>query len=199
MKVILFALFIVASSFSVFADNDAVIAKKNPGKKPQYEITVTKAGQPLGKILIETFPQIAPAHCRNFDSLVSIGFYNGTKFHRVISGFMIQGGDPSSKDPLLAEKWGSGMPGQTSVVAEFSTDLTHSRGIISQARRGDNVNSGTSQFFICHADASFLDNQYSIWGRVVEGMEIVDIIAELPKNKKDRPFEDVEMTIKKVG
>jgi peptidyl-prolyl cis-trans isomerase B (cyclophilin B) len=197
LKTLIFSLILAFSFASSFANNAEYIKKNNPGEKPQYEITVTQAGKTLGKIVIETFPQIAPAHCRNFDSLVSIGFYNGTKFHRVIAGFMIQGGDPNSKDLNAINMWGYGAPGQTTVVAEFNPVLSHTRGMISQARSQD-PNSGTSQFFICHGNPTQLDRQYSIWGQVLSGMEIVDIIANAPKNSDNRPNEHIEMQIIKL-
>src|SRR5262245_54833622 len=114
--------------------------------KPQYLITVTRGGQPLGQITIETFPDIAPKPSANFDSLVSIKFYDSTAFHRVIPGFVIQGGDPNSKNKPRST-WGYGDPSQRTVPAEF-TRLSHTRGMMSAARATD-PNSATSQFFIC--------------------------------------------------
>jgi len=171
-------------------------------KNPQYEITVSQSGNELGKIIIETFPAQAPKHSANFDSLVSIGFYDGTAFHRVIPGFMIQGGDPNTKNfPNDRDKWGMGDPSQTMVPAEFNKGLpnwTHKRGILSAARRGDNINSATSQFFIMHKDSPHLDGQYSIYGQVLEGMDVVDKIATTPRNNRDAPNETITMKIKRI-
>ena len=170
--------------------------EKQTTVKPRYEITVTHGGRPLGKIIIETFPDVAPKMCRNFDSLVTSGFYDGCTFHRVIPNFMIQGGDPNSKNKPK-ETWGMGDPSQTNVQAEFS-DKSHKRGILSTARRGDDVNSGTSQFFIMVKDSPFLDRQYTVFGQVLEGMDIVDKIVAVPRDARDNPDEKVEMKIKKI-
>ncbi len=163
---------------------------------PRYKISVTHGGDSIGEMIIEMFPAVAPKHVHNFDSLVSIGFYNGTAFHRVIPNFMIQGGDPNSKNKP-EDTWGYGDPSQTKVPAEFST-LNHERGTLSAARAQD-INSATSQFFICVAKASHLDGQYSIYGQVIEGMEIADIIVNVPRNSTtNRPYDKVEMTITKI-
>ena len=202
---LLFAVAIVNCAAQKKSDNKSNVnstQEVNMKKNPQYEITVSQSGKELGKIIIETFPKEAPKHSANFDSLVSIGFYNGTAFHRVIPGFMIQGGDPNSKNfPDDKSKWGMGDPSQTMVPAEFNAELpnwTHKRGILSAARRGDNINSATSQFFIMHKDSPHLDKQYSIYGQVLEGMEVVDAIANTPKNQRDAPNETITMQIKKI-
>ena len=163
--------------------------------RPKYEITVSQKGQELGKIVIELFPDVAPKHVHNFDSLVSAGFYNGTAFHRVIPGFMIQGGSYYSKTDQK-EKWGINDPSQTKVPAEFSA-LHHKRGTISAARTND-PNSATSQFFICVSDAPHLDGQYSIFGEVVSGMEVADKIVNSPRDRGDAPLDKIEMKIKKI-
>lgn len=172
--------------------------KKNPTTakaKPKYEITVMQKGEELGKIVVELFPDVAPKHVANFDSLVAIKFYDGSAFHRVIPGFMIQGGDPNSKTEPR-DKWGFGSPDQTRVPAEFSS-LQHKRGILSAARSND-PNSATSQFFICVADATFLDGKYSIYGQVVSGMEVADKVVNSPRDHRDNPLDKIEMFIKKI-
>ena len=127
-----------------------------------------------GIIKIELDPKAAPITCANFEKLVSEGFYDGLIFHRVIAGFMIQGGDPT----------GTGMGGSDeNIKGEFAVNgiknpLSHKRGVISMAR-SQRYNSASSQFFICHADATFLDGQYAAFGHVVEGMEVVDRIASV--------------------
>jgi peptidyl-prolyl cis-trans isomerase B (cyclophilin B) len=136
-------------------------------------------------------------HVRNFDSLVSTGFYDTTAFHRVIPGFVIQGGDPNSRHGNPST-WGSGQPGQPTVLAEFSA-AKHVRGILSAARLGNNINSATSQFFICVATAANLDNQYSIYGKVLSGMNIVDTIVLAPRNAQDRPNLKHEMFVTRIG
>ena len=172
-----------------------VAASASLAENPQYRISITRGGVPLGDITIEMFPDVAPKHVHNFDSLVSIGFYNGTAFHRVIPGFMIQGGDPNSRSGPRST-WGYGDPSQTTVPAEFST-LKHVRGIISAARTPD-PNSATSQFFICVATAQHLDGQYSIYGQVLAGMDVVDTIVSSPRDVNNNPFEKVEMNIVKL-
>jgi len=169
--------------------------KETRTERPQYQITAVQNGVELGKIVIELFPDVAPKHVANFDSLVAIKFYDGCAFHRVIPGFMIQGGDPNSKTEPR-EKWGFGQPGQTRVPAEFSK-LQHKRGTVSAARSKD-PNSATSQFFICVADAPHLDGQYSIFGQVVSGMEVADKIVSAPRDQRDNPFDKIEMFIKKI-
>ncbi len=162
-------------------------------QNPQYVIKVTTGGKVIGDIILELFPDKAPQHVRNFDSLVSIGFYDGTAFHRVIDGFMIQGGDPNSKDKPK-ETWGYGDPSQRRIPAEFN-DMKHKRGILSAARSPD-PNSATSQFFIMHGDAPHLDGQYTAYGKVISGMEVVDKIVAQPKSGS-APNEKIEMNISK--
>ncbi len=190
------AIVLLLLTFGIF-NMEAV--DKNKQSKPtneyKYQITVTQKGEELGKIVIELFPDKAPKHVRNFDSLVSVKFYDGTAFHRVIPNFMIQGGDPNSKDKPR-DTWGFGDPSLTKVPAEFN-DVKHVRGIVSMARTND-PNSATSQFFIMHGNAPHLDGQYSAFGKVVSGMEVVDKIANLPRDKRDNPLDKVEMKIIKI-
>jgi peptidyl-prolyl cis-trans isomerase B (cyclophilin B) len=184
---------IIASTFLLLAFTMIATAQIDP--KPQYVITVTRGGVPLGTITLEMYPDVAPKHVHNFDSLVRAGFYDGTAFHRVIPGFMIQGGGFYSKEEgAPKEEWGYSDDSQTRVPAEFS-NLKHVRGIVSMARLGNDVNSGTSQFFICVATASHLDGQYSIFGHVIDGMKVVDTIVKSPRDANDSPNEKVEMTI----
>ncbi|HPI19365.1 MAG TPA: peptidylprolyl isomerase [Candidatus Kapabacteria bacterium] len=160
---------------------------------PEYIISVSQGGNSLGDIVVELYPDLAPKHCHNFDSLVAIKYYDGTAFHRVIPGFMIQGGDPNSKNKPK-DTWGQGDPSQTKVPAEFNP-TPHKRGILSAARTPD-PNSATSQFFICVADAPHLDNQYTVYGGVVTGLEVVDKIVNVPKDGS-APKDKVEMKIRK--
>ena len=133
----------------------------------------------LGNIEFKLLPELAPEHVRNFSKLSQSGFYDGTLFHRVIPGFMIQGGDPNTKDPNMKNQWGMGGPGYN-IKAEFNS-RSHLRGIISMARSTDPDSAG-SQFFIMHANNTGLDRQYTVFGEVTEGMDIVDKIAELPRD-----------------
>ncbi len=146
----------------------------------------------LGNIELKFFPDAAPNHVKNFIDLAKKGFYDGTTFHRVIPGFMIQGGDPNTKNPDRA-KHGMGGPGY-SLKAEFN-DKPHKRGTLSMARSSSPDSAG-SQFFICVAPSSFLDKQYTVFGEVVSGMDVVDKIVKEPRDKKDNPNQRVEMKVK---
>ena len=146
----------------------------------------------FGDMDIVFFPEKAPKHVENFIALAKSGFYNGTIFHRVIPGFMIQGGDPNTKDLNKPETYGQGGPSQR-LKAEFN-DIPHRRGIVSMARTSD-PNSAGSQFFIVVKDSNFLDGQYTVFGEVVKGMEVADKIVNLPKNNRDLPSERAEMTV----
>jgi len=163
-------------------------ADKGSNSKAPKAIIKTK----FGDMEVIFFPDQAPKHVENFVSLAKSGFYNGTIFHRVIPGFMIQGGDPNTKDPSKPETYGMGGPNQR-LNAEFN-DISHRRGILSMARTRD-PNSAGSQFFIVVKDSNFLDRQYTAFGEVVKGMEVADTIVNLPRNARDLPTERVEMTI----
>ena len=132
----------------------------------------------LGDIEIKFLPDVAPKHIENFIKLAKSGFYNGTIFHRVIPGFMIQGGDPNTKDSLRKDAYGQGGPGHN-VKAEFS-DLPHKRGVVSMARAQDPDSAG-SQFFIVVEESRFLDRKYTIFGEVVKGIGVADKIVALPR------------------
>ncbi|HEU4684957.1 MAG TPA: peptidylprolyl isomerase [Nitrospira sp.] len=161
--------------------------KAEPAKSPRA-IIKTK----FGEMEIAFFPDKAPNHVNNFVKLAKSGFYNGTIFHRVIPGFMIQGGDPNTKDPNKPETYGMGGPNER-VKAEFN-DIPHRRGIVSMARTND-PNSAGSQFFIVVKDSNFLDGQYTVFGEVVKGMDVADKIVNLPRNPRDLPSERAEMTV----
>ena len=148
----------------------------------------------FGNMELQFFPDVAPNHVKNFIDLAKKGFYDGTLFHRVIPGFMIQGGDPNTRNPDRS-KHGTGGPGYT-VKAEFS-DKPHKKGTLSMARATD-PNSAGSQFFICVAPASFLDKQYTVFGEVVSGMEVADKIVSQPRDKRDNPNERIEIKVRIV-
>lgn len=160
----------------------------DPAPKAPRAIIKTK----FGDIEIEFYPDVAPKHVENFIKLAKDGFYNGTIFHRVIPGFMIQGGDPNTKDTLKKETYGQGGPGYT-VKAEFN-DIPHKRGIVSMARAADPDSAG-SQFFIVVEDSRFLDRKYSVFGQVKKGIGVADKIVNLPRDERDNPKERVEMTV----
>jgi len=143
----------------------------------------------FGSIKFSLLPDIAPETVRNFLELAKSGFYNGTLFHRVIPGFMIQGGDPNTKNPDKST-WGQGGPGYN-LKAEFSS-RSHLRGIVSMARANDPDSAG-SQFFIVTSDSTFLDKQYTVFGEVVDGIEVADKIVNLPRDGNDCPEQEVKM------
>jgi peptidyl-prolyl cis-trans isomerase B (cyclophilin B) len=159
--------------------------------KRRATIAVTSKGRLLGEIVLRFFQDVAPGHVNNFVKLSRDGFYNGTTFHRVIPGFMIQGGDPNSKNSDRSSH-GMGGPGYK-VKAEFNS-RPHKRGIVSMARANDPDSAG-SQFFICVADANFLDWQYTVFGEVVSGMEVADKIVSMKRDGRDNPLERAEMTV----
>ncbi len=145
-----------------------------------------------GEIELKFFPDKAPNHVDNFIKLAKNGTYDGTIFHRVIPGFMIQGGDPNTKGQDF-NSYGMGGPGHT-VDAEFN-DISHKRGIVSMARSAD-PNSAGSQFFIVVKESTFLDNEYTVFGEVTKGMEVADKIVSLPRDSRDLPNERVEIKVK---
>lgn len=157
----------------------------------EYVISVKQGNKDLGKIVLKLWPDIAPLHCAHFDARVHEGHYNGTAFHRVIPGFMIQGGDPNSKTGARSS-WGSG--GHKDLVKAEFNKKSHVRGVLSAARTND-PNSYSGQFFICVGSPTFLDNQYTGFGEVLSGMEVADAIVASPRDAGDNPLEKIEMTI----
>src|SRR5262247_3038101 len=149
----------------------------------------------FGDIHIKFYPEAAPKHVQNFIKLAKSGFYDGTIFHRVIPGFMIQGGDPNTKDEKDKSRYGMGGPGYT-VKAEFN-DRPHVRGTVSMARSPDPDSAG-SQFFIVVKDSPSLDGKYTVFGEVVKGMEVADKIVSQPRDARDNPLERIEMTVRIV-
>ena len=149
----------------------------------------------FGKIEMELFADKAPGHVKNFKDLAKKGFYDGTIFHRVIPGFMIQGGDPNTKSDDRTTH-GMGGPGY-SIQGEFN-DAPHKRGILSMARSQD-PNSAGSQFFIVVKKSSFLDGKYTAFGKVLSGMAVADQIVNAPRDKRDNPDERIEMKVKVVN
>ena len=190
---VMLAWVVVGSVLSFSGIGSAVAAEKTPPQtadthKGQKAIIKTK----FGDMEIKFYPEMAPKHVENFIALAKSGFYNGTIFHRVIPGFMIQGGDPNTKDLNKPETYGMGGPSHR-VKAEFN-NIPHHRGIVSMARTND-PNSAGSQFFIVVKDSNFLDGQYTVFGEVVKGMDVADKIVGLPRNSRDLPTDRVEITV----
>jgi peptidyl-prolyl cis-trans isomerase B (cyclophilin B) len=152
----------------------------------------------FGDIHIKFYPDVAPRHVENFIKLAKSGFYDGTIFHRVIPGFMIQGGDPNTKSSLRKDTYGQGGPKDEKgnpilLKAEFN-DTPHKRGIVSMARANEPDTAG-SQFFIVVEPSPFLDGKYTAFGEVIKGIGIADRIVVLPKNDRDLPNDRIEMTV----
>ena len=152
------------------------------------EVAVIKTS--AGEMVIEFWPDVAPKTVENFKALANKGFYDGTSFHRIVKGFMVQGGDPLTKDPAMEHRWGTGGPGHQ-VKAEFN-DRSHVRGVISMAR-SQNPDSAGSQFFLCLADAKFLDRQYTAFGKLIRGDEVLGKLGDTPTTssggEKSRPVD----------
>ncbi|MEP7263555.1 MAG: peptidylprolyl isomerase [Bacteroidota bacterium] len=188
MKKILFTIAVLLLTFNLNINAQV--------DKPRYQLEIHRAGAFLGMINIELFPSIAPLATANFDSLASAQFFDSTAFHRVVPGFVIQGGDPNSINGPIST-WGFGQPWQPTVNAEFSP-ARHYRGRIGAARDAD-TNSANSQFYICVANAFNLDGQYTVFGQVTSGLDIVDTIVSSPRNADDVPFQKIEMFITSTG
>jgi peptidyl-prolyl cis-trans isomerase B (cyclophilin B) len=146
-----------------------------------------------GRMVLEFWPDVAPGHVENFKKLAGQGFYDGTCFHRVIKGFMIQGGDPLTRDETNKARWGTGGPGWT-IKAEFN-QKPHVRGVLSMARSSD-PNSAGSQFFICHGDPRFLDRQYTAFGKLTQGDDVLEQIATTQTGPRDVPVK--RMTVESI-
>ncbi len=185
-KLILTSLFgLVVGLANIYAADEPKKDGTNaPPAAAAKEVAVIKTT--AGDMVIEFWPDVAPKTVQNFKDLANKGFYDGTAFHRVIKGFMIQGGDPLTKDPSKEAMWGTGDPGYK-IKAEFN-DHSHVRGVISMARSNDPDSAG-SQFFICHGDPKFLDHQYTGFGKLIKGDDVLEKIANAPTHPPDRPNE----------
>ena len=160
----------------------------------------------FGDMVVEFYPDIAPMHVESFIALANEEYFNGTTFHRVIPGFMIQGGDPNSRNENRATHGTGGRAGKffglgneedpsTWLIPQEFSDTPHVKGILSMARTND-PNSASSQFFVCHDNANFLDNNYTVFGKVIDGLDIIDEIVNVAKDQNDNPLERVEMSIR---
>ena len=194
MKRVLFALAAaLLCGLAVSAEDKAPTKtdkKETPVSNTTNEVAVIKTV--AGEMVIEFWPDVAPKTVENFKTLAKKGFYDGTAFHRIIKGFMVQGGDPLTKDETQQNRWGTGDPGYK-IKAEFN-ERSHKRGVISMARSQDPDSAG-SQFFICHGNADFLNNKYTAFGKLVSGQDVLDKIAAIPCVGQERstPTERVEI------
>jgi cyclophilin family peptidyl-prolyl cis-trans isomerase len=193
MKRIIFAMLAI-----IFVFNLSSMSQTKTNEKVVKFVIHTDYGDMKGILYNET-----PKHRDNFVKLVKEGYYDGTLFHRVINGFMIQGGDPDSKTAKPGQALGMGGPGYT-IPAEFNPQLKHKRGALAAARTGGPSNpqkaSSGSQFYIVQPEngTHFLDNDYTVFGEITEGLTVIDKIATVEKGSSDRPVKDVKMTIKIV-
>lgn len=186
----LFTFFILLTAINVQAQIG------NYNGKPRYSFKAVRVGDTIGTFVVEMYPTIAPKHVRNFDSLVFNKFYDSLAFHRVVPGFVIQGGDPNSKKGPRST-WGQGQSWQQDIPAEFNP-ISHQRSIFSAARAAD-PNSANSQFFVCVAAATNLDNNYTAYGKAISGMSVVDNIVASPRDVNDNPLQKIEMFVTRIA
>lgn len=174
--------------------------EKKPEAKPAdktaevKEVAVVKTSE--GEMVLEFWPDVAPGHVENFKKLAKKGYYDGTCFHRVIKGFMIQGGDPNTKDESKKGNWGQGGPGYT-IKAELNSKA-HVRGVLSMARLPSGYDTGGSQFFICHGNPSQLDGQYTVFGQLIKGDDVLEKIATTATEPGDRPVKRMNVESIKI-
>jgi peptidyl-prolyl cis-trans isomerase B (cyclophilin B) len=189
------ALCVVLIAVTACGGKTEVKASPPPPQDPRPKAIIKTK---FGDIELKFYPNVAPKHVESFIKLAKSGFYNATIFHRVIPGFMIQGGDPNTKSSLRKETYGQGGPKDEKgkpiyLKAEFN-DTPHKRGVVSMARAGEPDTAG-SQFFIVVEDSHFLDRKYTAFGEVIKGLGVADKIVNLPRNEQDLPNERVEMTV----
>ncbi|HXH60874.1 MAG TPA: peptidylprolyl isomerase [Fimbriimonadaceae bacterium] len=194
---ILLTVGLIGLGLASFGQSKSSELPKEPKKGDEVAVMETSEG----RIVLMFYPSKAPNHVKNFIDLSKKGFYDGTRFHRTINNFMIQGGDPNSRDLTKSGQWGIGgnvVDGkEVNVKAEFS-DIEHVRGVLSMARAQD-PDSASSQFFIVQSDSKFLDHQYSAFGKVVSGMDVVDKIARMPvQDGNGTVFPEKAVVIKSV-
>lgn len=194
MKLTLFSLLaVLAVSATIVRSEEAKPEPQKNVSNTADEVAIVKTSE--GEMVLEFWPDVAPGHVKNFKDLARKGFYDGTCFHRVIKGFMIQGGDPLTKDESMQSRWGTGDPGYK-IKAEFN-DKSHVRGVLSMARSQD-PNSAGSQFFICHGNPSFLDHQYTAFGKLIKGDDVLEKIATTPTAPGDRPLKRMNVESIKI-
>ena len=160
----------------------------------------------FGDMVVEFYPDVAPMHVESFTVLANEGYFDGTSFHRVIPGFVIQGGDPNSKNEDRLTHGTGGRAGKffgigdendsnTWLIPQEFNEISHVKGILSMARTND-PNSASSQFFICHDDANLLDNNYTVFGKVIDGLDVIDSVVNVDRDQNDNPLDKVEMTVR---
>jgi peptidyl-prolyl cis-trans isomerase B (cyclophilin B) len=194
MKKLLLSLVTIFAVCGAFAQaEEKPKPEETPVSNPTDDVAVITTSE--GVMVLEFWPDVAPKHVENFKKLAKEGFYDGTAFHRVIKGFMIQGGDPNTKDESKQALWGTGGPGWK-VNAEFN-ERAHVRGVLSMARSGD-PNSAGSQFFICHGNPSSLNGQYTAFGKLIKGDETLEKIATTPTGAQDRPAKRMNVETIKI-
>src|SRR3989344_1620006 len=186
LKTILFLILLIGGGYLLFKGN---LLGGNSMTTATFETS-------LGTFKIELFTEEMPLTTKNFIDLAEKGFYNGQRFHRVIENFMIQGGDPLTKNESMQQFWGTGGPGYK-IEDEFYDEFSNLRGTLAMANSGPNT--GGSQFFINVADNIYLDSKHPVFGKVVEGMEIVEAISKVEADEQDRPIEEVVVEIVKIG
>lgn len=182
---------ILLGGFYFFMSNNQQNSNEQVSENSPIKTVTAVMSTSAGDITLELYPLDAPNTVRNFTTLARNGFYDGTKFHRVIPNFMIQGGDPLTKDDSMMERWGTGGPGYT-FEDEIHANNDNAVGTISMANAGPNTNG--SQFFINVADNDFLNEKHTVFGRVVDGMDVVTTIASINTEGPDRPVEPVLIT-----
>jgi len=194
-KIVSAAVLISTIGLAAYGQYGTPLKTITAGKEEIKKMSETKAviETKFGNITLKFYPDVAPGHVKNFIDLAKKGVYDNTVFHRVIPGFMIQGGDPTSKDPAKRRAYGTGGPGYT-IKAEFNAK-PHKRGVLSMAR-SQSPDSAGSQFFICVKDANFLDRQYTAFGEVESGIAVADKIVSQPRDANDNPNERIEMKVK---
>ena len=172
----------------------------------EKETEVAVISTNYGDMVVEFYPDVAPMHVESFVALANEQYFDGTTFHRVIPDFVIQGGDPNSKLENRSLHGTGGRAGKffgigdendssTWLIPQEFNSIPHEKGILSMARTND-PNSASSQFFVCHGDPSFLDDNYTVFGKVIQGLEVIDSIANVEKDMNDNPLEKIEMTVK---
>ena len=160
----------------------------------------------FGDMVVEFYPDVAPMHVESFTVLANEGYFDGTTFHRVIPGFVIQGGDPNSKNEDRSTHGTGGRAGKffgigdendsnTWLIPQEFNEISHVKGILSMARTND-PNSASSQFFICHDNANLLDNNYTVFGKVIDGLDVIDSVVNVDRDQNDNPLDKVEMTVR---
>ncbi len=191
----IWCLFLVVLSFSCNSNSSQI--KQITADASYYAVISTD----MGDITVNLY-DATPLHRDNFIKLAESGFYDGLLFHRVIDGFMIQAGDPNSKNAQPGELLGNGGPGYD-IDAEIFAELTHKRGVLAAARLGDNVNpekkSSGSQFYLTLVPTPFLDGNYTVYGEITKGLEVIDAIGKVETDKNDRPVGDVKINTIKIN